>query len=153
MSTDHGTRSGPQRLRASDAEREQIATIVRAAMAEGRLNLEEGEQRLGAVYAAKFRDELAPLTVDLPDGGRRALAQTPEFQASLRRGMRRRAGFALVVVLVLIGLAALPGAHFWPVVPLIFLLVVLHRRAHFRHHAHAHGHRDWPAPWNRPDWR
>ena len=68
MSTD-ATFSGPHRMRTSDAEREQVATILRAAMSEGRLTLEEGEERLTAVYAAKFRDELGPLTADLPGGG------------------------------------------------------------------------------------
>ncbi|HEU4425077.1 MAG TPA: DUF1707 domain-containing protein, partial [Pilimelia sp.] len=62
MSSDHGTHSGSHRLRASDAEREQIATILRAAMTEGRLNLQEGEERLAAAYAATYRDELGPLT-------------------------------------------------------------------------------------------
>ena len=74
----HGTSAGPARLRTSDAEREQIAEILRAAMTEGRLDLTEGEERLAAAYAAKFRDELAPLTADLPDGGRQALARTPQ---------------------------------------------------------------------------
>ena len=58
-------------------------------MAEGRLTLEEGEERLAAAYAAKYRDELKPLTTDLPDGGRRALADTPEARLATRRGMRR----------------------------------------------------------------
>src|SRR6266545_3185813 len=81
MSTDA---SGRGRVRASDAEREQYATILRAAMTEGRLNLEEGEERLAKAYAATYRDELDPLTADLPDGGRRALFDTPEMRAACR---------------------------------------------------------------------
>lgn len=57
-----------ERVRASDKEREQYASMLRAAMTEGRLTLEEGEERLAQVYAAKFRDELPPLTADLPEG-------------------------------------------------------------------------------------
>jgi hypothetical protein len=77
------TWSGPNRLRTSDKEREQVAEILRAAMTEGRLTLEEGEERLAAVYAAKFRDELGPLTADLPDGGRQALV--PNTAGACRR--------------------------------------------------------------------
>jgi hypothetical protein len=47
------------RLRASDIERQEIAEILRAAMTEGRLSLDEGEERLGIAYAAKYRDEFA----------------------------------------------------------------------------------------------
>ena len=66
MNASDATRSGPNRLRTSDTEREQVAEMLRAAMAEGRLTLEEGEERLGQAYAARFRDELVPLTADLP---------------------------------------------------------------------------------------
>jgi hypothetical protein len=54
------------RTRASDAEREEYARQVREAVGEGRLSLDEGDERLAAVYAAKYRDELAPLLTDLP---------------------------------------------------------------------------------------
>jgi hypothetical protein len=58
--------AGPVRLRASDAEREEVAEQLRTAMGEGRLTLDEGEQRLVAAYAATHRDELPALTADLP---------------------------------------------------------------------------------------
>ena len=60
------TQPGSTRMRTSDKEREQVAEILRAAMTEGRLDLAEGEERLATAYAAKFRDELGPLTTDLP---------------------------------------------------------------------------------------
>jgi Domain of unknown function (DUF1707) len=109
------------RIRASDAEREEYATILRAAMSEGRLTLEEGEERLAAVYAAKYRDELPSLTADLPDGGRQALHDTPEAKERRRRDGRRRVGgrFATLTVLaaILTGIWALSGAHFfWPAI-------------------------------------
>ena len=56
------------RTRASDAEREEIATIVREAVGEGRLDIAEGDHRLSSIYAAKYQDELAPLVADLPAG-------------------------------------------------------------------------------------
>ncbi len=154
MHTDEATWSGPNRLRTSDAEREQVATVLRAAMTEGRLTLEEGEERLGAVYAAKFRDELLPLTADLPDHGRRALAETPEAVAATRRAVRSHAGFVLVAGLVLTGLWALSGAHFfWPLIPMIFLFIGLKRHAVGHHHRHHRYAERRVAPWNSPGYR
>ncbi len=154
MHTDEATRSGPNRLRTSDAEREQVATILRAAMTEGRLTLAEGEERLGAVYAAKFRDELVPLTADLPDHGRRALAETPEAVAATRRAVRAHAGFVMAAALFLTGLWALSGAHFfWPLIPLIFLVVGLKRHARGHHHRYHHHAGRGIAPWNAPGYR
>ena len=154
MQANEATWSGPHRLRTSDTEREQVATILRAAMTEGRLTLEEGEERLGACYAATFRDELLPLTADLPDQGRRALAETPEAVAATRRAVRAHAGFVMTAALVLTGLWVLSGAHFfWPLIPLIFLFVGLrrHARGHRPGYHHYHGHT--VAPWNAPGHR
>ncbi len=66
------------RTRASDAEREEVATIVREAVGEGRLDIAEGDQRLTSIYAAKYRDELAPLVTDLPAGQLVARAGQPK---------------------------------------------------------------------------
>jgi hypothetical protein len=154
VQTNESTWSGPNRLRTSDTEREQVATILRAAMTEGRLTLEEGEERLGACYAAKFRDELLPLTADLPDNGRRALVETPEAVAATRRHLRRHAGFVAAMALFLTGLWVLSGAHFfWPIIPLIFLFVGLKRHARMQYH-HRYGHHHGRvAPWNAPGYR
>jgi hypothetical protein len=53
-------------LRASDADRERVADILREAFAEGRLDMDEHTQRIEAAYAAKTLGELEPLTRDLP---------------------------------------------------------------------------------------
>jgi hypothetical protein len=53
-------------LRASDADRERVADIIRQAAGEGRLTMEELDERLDAVYAAKTYAELEPITRDLP---------------------------------------------------------------------------------------
>jgi hypothetical protein len=148
------TRSGPHRLRTSDTEREQVAEILRAAMTEGRLTLQEGEERLGSVYASRFRDELAPLTADLPDGGRRALAETPQARASTRRGLRRHASGILFIAALLTGLWALSGAHFfWPAIPLTFLVMGLFRHARWGHWQPEYSYRHHVRPWNMPDHR
>lgn len=53
-------------MRASDAERERIAERLRDAVAEGRLDMEEFEERLDAAYKARTHGELEPLVRDLP---------------------------------------------------------------------------------------
>ena len=154
MNTDDPTWSGPNRLRTSDAEREKVATILRAAMTEGRLTLEEGEERLGSAYAAKYRDELLPLTADLPDGGRRALADTPDARDATRRDVRRHAGFVFLLAVALTGLWAISGAHFfWPIIPLLFLFIGLRRHAWHARHGYHHHYRGQVAPWNAPGYR
>jgi hypothetical protein len=53
-------------LRASDADRERVADLLREAYAEGRLTADEHSERLGAAYQARTLGELVPLTRDLP---------------------------------------------------------------------------------------
>lgn len=59
----------PDVIRASDADRDRIADILREAMAEGRLTAEEHGERVDAVYRAKTVGELEPLVRDLPAPG------------------------------------------------------------------------------------
>jgi hypothetical protein len=59
----------PQHLRASDADRERVAEKLREAAGDGRLTMDELDERLDAVYAAKTYAELVPITNDLPDTG------------------------------------------------------------------------------------
>jgi hypothetical protein len=52
-------------LRASDAERERTADQLRHAAGEGRLTVEELDERLNAAYAARTRGELEQLVSDV----------------------------------------------------------------------------------------
>lgn len=56
----------PRNVRASDTDRHQVADRLRDAAAEGRLTLDELEERLEGVYSAKTYAELEPYTHDLP---------------------------------------------------------------------------------------
>jgi hypothetical protein len=56
-------------MRASDADRERVANVLREAAGDGRLTMDELDQRLDAVYAAKTYAELEPITHDLPETG------------------------------------------------------------------------------------
>lgn len=52
-------------LRASDADRDQVMDVLRAAAADGRLTAEEFEERLEAALSARTFGDLAALTADL----------------------------------------------------------------------------------------
>ena len=52
-------------LRASDADRDRVIELLRAAVADGRLDSGEFDERLDAALGARTLDALAPLTADL----------------------------------------------------------------------------------------
>jgi hypothetical protein len=54
------------RMRASDADREQVAAVLRDAYAEGRLTAVEHEERLSETYRAATYADLVPVLRDLP---------------------------------------------------------------------------------------
>jgi hypothetical protein len=65
-------------LRASDADREQVATVLSTAYAEGRLTLEEHDERVDRLMAAKTFDDLIPITRDLVVIGTPTAVATPQ---------------------------------------------------------------------------
>jgi hypothetical protein len=88
-------------LRASDADREQVAERLRTAAAEGRLFDDELELRLGAALSARTYGELDALVSDLP---------IPDVARRSRSGsvapIRLRAPAAVALALV-VGMALL----------------------------------------------
>ncbi len=56
----------PRDLRVSDSDRHKVAEVLREAAGDGRIDLEELDQRLEATYAAKTYGDLVPITLDLP---------------------------------------------------------------------------------------
>ncbi|MGW1544613.1 DUF1707 SHOCT-like domain-containing protein [Streptomyces sp. NPDC002309] len=70
-------------LRASDADRDRFADILREALAEGRLTAEEHAERVEGVYTAKTVGELEPWVRDLP--GTHQARATPAFALAPRR--------------------------------------------------------------------
>ena len=59
----------PSRMRISDADRHKVAEILRQAAGDGRIDLQELDERLEATYAAKTYADLVPITIDLPAHG------------------------------------------------------------------------------------
>ena len=71
-------------IRASDKERESVVDVLRDAYTDGRLTLEEFDERTSSAYASKTWADLRELTADLPvepvlgaDLPQRHLAQQP----------------------------------------------------------------------------
>jgi fatty acid desaturase len=107
-------------LRASDADREQVAERLRHATAEGRLLAEELEQRLGAAFSARSYGELDALVADLPNppvARRRQLPMRPWVAVALAlivaTGLPLLLMALAAVLFVLSGVIAMLG--FWMV--------------------------------------
>lgn len=111
-------------VRCSNADREQIAGLMHAAAGDGRLTMDEAEERLGQVYAARYHHELEALTADLalpspsPVGWALVFATVrrqvlDDLAALLGRAPATRArrigtaGAALALLLVVAGMAYL----------------------------------------------
>jgi hypothetical protein len=62
-------------IRISNEDREKVAQILHTAMAEGRIDVKELEERLDTVYAAKTFADLEPVTRDLPVQAQHAVAR------------------------------------------------------------------------------
>ncbi len=71
-------------MRASDGDRDRVAEALREHMAQGRLTVDEFNERLELLYTSRTYGELAKLTDDLPDTdlhslpARRSEPQKPE---------------------------------------------------------------------------
>jgi hypothetical protein len=90
----------PQHLRASDADRERVAEVLREAAGDGRLTMDELDERLDAVYKAKTYAELEPITHDLPastDGSTPAPAPAPAGDPA-RFGAAATSGGAVAIL-------------------------------------------------------
>ncbi|MFC6897717.1 DUF1707 domain-containing protein [Nonomuraea dietziae] len=59
-------------MRASDVDRDRVAAILREHTAQGRITVDEFNERLEQVYASKTYGELARVTADLPEVDLRA---------------------------------------------------------------------------------
>jgi hypothetical protein len=66
--------AGPQ-MRASDDDRDKVASVLREHYAQGRLTVEEFDERLEQLYASRTYGELATLTSDLPGVDLRAMGE------------------------------------------------------------------------------
>jgi hypothetical protein len=107
-------------IRIGDAEREQVADQLRTSHTEGRLDVEEFNERIDAALKAKTRGDLRALVADLPGAqqGRRPAAAGGERMPFLAR-MLAVPFFPFLLAVVLV--AAISHGHFWVIFPLFFL--------------------------------
>jgi hypothetical protein len=102
-------------LRASDAEREHHAELLREHAAQGRLTVDELDERLDRVYAARTVGELSPVVSDLP-------VPRPPSAPPQRAPRRRRpelAAFVAVNLMLIVIWAATGAGYFWPIWPIL----------------------------------
>jgi hypothetical protein len=127
-------------LRAADADRAAVATVLGQHMSAGRLTVEEYDERLARAYAARTYGELDALTADLPSTARPTTAQPASREPTPRAGAcgpmaapwawgnhgragtlpaawRSWAGTALIVLTVwaVTSIAAGGFLYFWPI--------------------------------------
>jgi Domain of unknown function (DUF1707) len=69
MSADSPASGGPPEVRASDADRDRVLDLLRAAVGDGRLTADEFGERMEAALSARTLGELAVLTADLSNPG------------------------------------------------------------------------------------
>jgi hypothetical protein len=119
------------RMRAGDRDRQRVVEQLGTHFGEGRLTVDEFDDRVVRAHASVYLDELPPLTADLP------VEHTPRRRAT---GRPVRPAWAPPVFVALLALllawslvvAIVQGA---PVLLVILLLVLLHR------------HRRWSRRW------
>jgi DUF1707 SHOCT-like domain len=89
-------------LRASDAERAEVADLLKKHFMDGRLDQAEFDERLGVALSAKTRGELTALLDDLP----RIAANRPVRPSPRRPARRPMAPLALICLLGCLVIAA-----------------------------------------------
>jgi Domain of unknown function (DUF1707) len=136
-------------LRASDADREQVAERLRHAAGEGRIAAEELEERLEAVFAARTYGELDAVVADLPGTTvhRRERARTPSLPHPaaivaivflLPVVVSLLIAAVVVITTLFTAWAAVLAVGWW-----VFGRGRMHPRSRYRHALHTYGR--WPA--------
>lgn len=147
---------GSDRLRVSDAERNEVAEALSRHYTAGRLDHDELEDRLQAAMTARTRGDLTPLLADLP-----VVVEPPPPPPSPPRyvAVADRASRALLALADLLLLALLVLVVFAPVnIPYIWVALVVaylvrrklrgsgRSRRRYHSHLHRHGAPHWHGP-------
>ena len=132
------------RTRISDSDRERAMADLAGHYADGRLDHEEYDERLDAIWTARTRADLAVLFSDLP----RPQVAYPPVKATAQRGRRGFRLPLLPVLALLIALSVLTEAPLWLLIfPLMFFT-----RGRRGHCAPAFGHADYRRPRGHHGW-
>jgi hypothetical protein len=123
--------SGEGRLRASDADRDRVAAVLRQHCSAGRLTFEELSERLGQVYEARTLDQLFALTNDMPDPEPHPHLgeHVPQLRTAVptpSRALATHVATYVIVNAVLVAVwAATGGGYFWPIWPMVTWAVLV----------------------------
>jgi uncharacterized protein DUF1707 len=104
--------AGRSRLRASDADREHVIDMLKAAFVNGRVTKDEFDARVGQAFASRTYAELAAVTADIPAGqiADQPPSNTARAQARPPMSHAAKAHRCLVVALAMMTVATLaPG--------------------------------------------
>ena len=121
----------PPGIRASDEDRERLASDLREHAVAGRLDTDELEDRLQAAYSARTTSELDELRRDLPATTREATLSDRARRSHLTRRMVQESGSVVILFLVSTAVWVASGAqsNFWPKWVLLLVLISLARNA------------------------
>jgi hypothetical protein len=100
----------PSRLRISDEDRHKVAEVLRRAAGEGRIDLDELDERLESTYAAKTYGDLVPITADLPVVGGPAIP-SPRPGAALLPTVSHASSFSVMGDCSRRGVWEVPAKH------------------------------------------
>jgi Domain of unknown function (DUF1707) len=98
--------AGRGQLRASHADREQAIDVLKAAFAEGRLDKDELDARVGQAFASRTYTELAAVTDDLPAGPIGAQPARAQARSGGARGIRSSVRVIRVGTILAVGVWA-----------------------------------------------
>lgn len=84
MRPEPGARAAAAALRASRADRERVIDLLKAAFAQGRLDRDEFDGRIGQALASRTYGELAAVTAGIPAEPTAALPRRPPVRARRR---------------------------------------------------------------------
>lgn len=101
----------PSRLRISDADRHEVAEVLREAAGEGRLDLDELDERLEATWAARTYTDLVPITIDLPTRDQVATPLPTPTAALPTTGPRHETSLAIMGGQDRVGVWVVPPTH------------------------------------------
>jgi hypothetical protein len=107
-----------QHLRASDAERQQVIDDLQQHAADGRLTMEEFEQRVTEALAATTRADLRSVLRELP-----TLEREPAVEPRVRRSMPMPTGRAVfTAVAIVFAVVMFTQGLWWIIFPLMGVL-------------------------------
>jgi Domain of unknown function (DUF1707) len=133
-------------MRASDQDRHEAVLALSDCFADGRLDRDEFDRRMGLAEEATYLHDLDPLFADLPSRTAPLSSLTPPARTVARpawpEARRRHPGgrlpFLTLLLLVVVTLVLLGhGAVLWLAVPALWFAVAArhhHRRAAMAHH-------------------